>query len=275
MTLAIRFLGTSTIVFDDGTTAIMTDGFFSRPSALRVLFGRLKPNRKRIMNALKNAKVKTLAALFVAHSHHDHAMDAAVVARETGAMVIGSESTENIVRGGGHQRFQTARDGDTFRFGDFTVTTFTTPHSPKPFFPGKIAKPLRMPARLRRFREGGNYSYLIEHTSGRRILVVPSCNFICGKFKDVRADTVFLSIGQLGKQDDAFAANYWQEVVRASGARLVIPIHWDSLTGSLRKPLKRMPWPFDNVRRSEALLEQFAHRDGITLRRLEPFVPLP
>lgn len=202
-------------------------------------------------------------------------MDAATVAARTGATVIGSESTENIVCGArlSKARIEIASDGKVFSFGHFTITTFETPHSPKPFFPGTIVKPLRMPARLSRFREGGNFSFLIEHEC-RRILVVPSCNFTCGKFANVRADTVFLSIGMLGRQDDTFAGNYWQEVVRASHARLVIPIHWDNFTRSLDEPLRPMPRPFDDVCRSMRLLAKFAERDAVELRIPESFEPI-
>ena len=46
------FLGVSTILLDDGDTAILTDGFFSRPGLLRMRFGRLRPDRARIAAGL-------------------------------------------------------------------------------------------------------------------------------------------------------------------------------------------------------------------------------
>jgi len=76
----VTFLGVSTLLFDDGTTKLMTDGFLSRPPQLRALFGRLKPDAKRIDAALERAKIAALDAIFVAHSHYDHALDSAVVA---------------------------------------------------------------------------------------------------------------------------------------------------------------------------------------------------
>jgi L-ascorbate metabolism protein UlaG (beta-lactamase superfamily) len=82
----VRFLGTATISFDDGHTVIMTDGFFSRPSLARVLFGTVKPNEQRIREALQRAHLTRVAAIFVGHSHYDHAMDTAIVAERTGAI---------------------------------------------------------------------------------------------------------------------------------------------------------------------------------------------
>jgi glyoxylase-like metal-dependent hydrolase (beta-lactamase superfamily II) len=64
----------------------MTDGFFSRPSLARVLFGTVKPNEQRICEALQRAHLTRVAAIFVGHSHYDHAMDTAIVAERTGAI---------------------------------------------------------------------------------------------------------------------------------------------------------------------------------------------
>src|SRR5437870_5232391 len=67
--VTVTFLGVSTLLFDDGETAIMTDGFFTRPSLTTVLFERLAPDAKRIDDGLERAGVHRLAAVLVAHSH--------------------------------------------------------------------------------------------------------------------------------------------------------------------------------------------------------------
>ena len=90
-TLKVTFLGVSTVLLDDGETALMTDGFFSRPDFFRLVLG-VSPNESRINKALAAGKITSLDALLVAHSHHDHAMDVGVVAMKTGAIVIGTRS---------------------------------------------------------------------------------------------------------------------------------------------------------------------------------------
>ena len=64
-----------------------------------------------------------LAAIVPVHSHHDHAMDAGYVANRTSAVVLGSESTANIVRGADVPvgQYQILADGETRQFGDFTI----------------------------------------------------------------------------------------------------------------------------------------------------------
>ena len=50
--LGVTFLGVSGLLLDDGESAVMTDGFFSRPSLARVALGRFAPDQSRIDAAL-------------------------------------------------------------------------------------------------------------------------------------------------------------------------------------------------------------------------------
>ena len=97
--LTATFFGTTTILISDGETSVMTDGFFSRPRLRTLLFGKIMPDKKLIADVLEEAQVTNLTAVIPVHSHHDHAMDAPQVAIETGALLVGSESTANIGRG--------------------------------------------------------------------------------------------------------------------------------------------------------------------------------
>jgi L-ascorbate metabolism protein UlaG (beta-lactamase superfamily) len=273
--LRARFFGVGTVLLDDGETAIMTDGFFSRPGKLRLVAARIAPDEERIARGLQRGGVGRLAAVLVAHSHHDHAMDAASIARRTGALVIGSESTANIARDGGFpgERIRVVAGGESFSFGRFRITAFKSPHSPGALFEGEIRTPLKTPARASAYREGGNFSYLAEH-DGRRVLVHASTNFRPGLYRDVRADVVFLGVAVLGKQNAEFAEDYWREVVKATGARLVIPIHWDDFTLPLEAPLKPMPLLMDRFARGMESVRRMAARDGVAVRMMRLFAPV-
>ena len=265
--LAVRYLGTASLSFDDGETAIMEDGFFSRPDILSVVAGRIPPDDRRIDAGLRQAHIRRLAAIFVAHSHYDHAMDTGLVALKTGAVVLGSQSTKYVVEGAGlpDSRFQLIKDGSTFRFGRFKITVFETPHSPNPAYPGIIDHVITPPARADDYKLGQNYSFLIEHGT-RRILVIGSGNFIPGKFKGVKADIVFLGISMAGKQGDGFVKAYWHEAVQQTGAKLVIPIHWDDFFQPLGNPLNALPAKLDDFDRTMKVLVPLARQDGVTLR---------
>ena len=276
--LRVTFMGVSTLLFNDGENAIMTDGFFSRPSP-QALLRTLKPNQERITDALSNAGVTKLAAVMTAHSHFDHAMDAPQVARRTDALLIGSRSTANIARcmNFPDDRIRVIGGGETFTFGRFKITVIRSRHSPGSRLSNQLMGEIeKCPSRVQDYKEGGSYSYLIEHQGRRvfRLLVHASANYIPGFLRDVQADVIFLGVGRLGKQSDSFAQRYWQEVVLATRAKVIIPIHWDNFTRPLDKPLRRMPRPFDNVKGGMEIIERRARKDDVTVRTLSLFEPV-
>jgi L-ascorbate metabolism protein UlaG (beta-lactamase superfamily) len=85
---------------------------------------------------------------------------------------------------------------------------------------------------------------------------------------------VFLGIGTLGKQDEAFASNYWREAVEQTGAKLVIPIHWDDFMRPLDQPFRPLPRLLDNFDNGMGMLLPLAARDGVKLRLPEAFAPI-
>jgi L-ascorbate metabolism protein UlaG (beta-lactamase superfamily) len=87
--LSVTFVGVSTLCFDDGTSAFLTDGFFSRPPLRKVVTRRLQPDRARIQAGLWQLGTGSIDAIAPVHSHFDHALDAAEVASHTGAFLIG------------------------------------------------------------------------------------------------------------------------------------------------------------------------------------------
>jgi len=48
----VQFAGISTLLVSDGETKFMTDGFFSRPSIFKILFGKVEPDTADIHWAL-------------------------------------------------------------------------------------------------------------------------------------------------------------------------------------------------------------------------------
>lgn len=229
----VTFLGTTTLLFDDGTTSILIDGFFTRPSLDVLLSGSIATDPAAVAAVLDRAAIDRVDAIFVAHSHWDHAMDVATVAQETGAHLYSSESTLNIARGGGLAEDQMSRfaPGDPVGIGAFQVTVIPSRHSPAQ--PGvnddlgdTIDAPLAPPAPVTAFVEGGAFDFLIEHGENS-VLVKPSANWVDGALDDVRADVLFLGTATLGQQDHAFRDAFYAEAVAAVQPGLVVPIHWD------------------------------------------------
>lgn len=273
--LRVTHLGVSTLLFDDGETAFLTDGFFSRPGLTEVLLGRVEPDFERIERNLARTGIDELAAVIALHSHYDHAMDSPEVAKRTGALLIGSESTANVGRGWGlpEDRIRVA-DGETsYRFGAFTVTLVPSKHFPHGMAMGEIEEPLTPPARATAYKEGGSYSVFVEH-GGRTLLVQGSAGFVEGRLQGRQADVVFLGIGGLGTQDDAYRRRYWDEVVKPLRPRRVIPIHWDDFTRQLDEPLVPMPYLTDDFDASMQSLIELGSAGNVEIKLIPAGVPL-
>lgn len=234
--VTVRFFGTSSMLFSDGETNIMIDGWFTRPSTLAMAFGKVDPDIAAIESGLARLGNSSVAALIPGHSHLDHAMDVAEVAKRTGAMLIGSQSTANIGRGGGlpEQQIKIVEDGETLRFGDFAVTMIENRHFVFPNDAFKeadpfIREPLTPPVPAYAYREGKTYSILIEHPGGSA-LVHASAGFKEDALRDVDVDVVYLGVGFLASQTAEYQEAYWGEVPTATRAEGVYVIHWDSFS---------------------------------------------
>ncbi|MET0351115.1 MAG: MBL fold metallo-hydrolase, partial [Rhizobacter sp.] len=194
----VRFGGVSTLVFDDGETAWMTDGFFSRPAARETLTGKIGPDAARIDQALARLGVTRLAAVVPVHSHYDHAMDSPLVAQRTGATLIGSSSTLNVGRGLGlpESRMREVKSGDVVTLGKFSLRFIASRHSPTPYSDGQSVEPIEAPftppARATAWREGTVWSLLVTHEAGGSWLVQGSAGYVPGALAGMKADVVFL-----------------------------------------------------------------------------------
>src|ERR1700729_17562 len=136
--LTVTWLGVSTLLIDDGTSAVMTDGFFSRPGGGRVGLGKVSPSPARVDGCLARVGVTKLAAVIPVHTHFDHALDSALVADRTGAQLVGGESAANVGRGHGlaADRLVIAESGEPIRLGAFDITLIESHHCPPDRFPG-------------------------------------------------------------------------------------------------------------------------------------------
>ena len=279
--LSVTWLGVSTLLIDDGTDALMTDGFFSRPALADVALRRLAPSMTRIRACLARAGVSRLVAVLPVHTHFDHALDSAAVAEQTGASLVGGQSAANVARGHGlpEERIVVARPDAEMIFGPFAVTLIESHHCPPDRFPGTIGAPVVPPARASAYRCGEAWSTLIYHRpTGRRLLVQGSAGFIAGALDGRRAEVVYLGVGQLGLQPERYIAEYWQQTVRTVGARRVVLIHWDDFFRPLDRPVRPLPYAGDDLDVTMGVLSGLAERDGVALhlpelwQRADPWV---
>lgn len=262
---SVTFLGVASLLFGDGESAVMTDGFFSRPPLHRCAMGKLSPDLARIDSGLTRARVERLDAVVPGHTHYDHALDCAVVAERTGAVLVGGESAANIGRGHGlpESRIRVATPGEPMTYGTFTLTLIESHHCPPDRAPGRITKPVVPPARRSAYRCGEAWSVLLEHVSGRTALLQGSAGFVPGSLLGRSADVAYLGIGQLGVQSEDYIRTYWTETVEAVGAQRVVLTHWDDFFRPLDRQLRALPYLGDDLDVTMRVFVDLAHEQGV------------
>lgn len=255
------WFGVATVLFDDGDTQILIDGFFSRPSLADLVFDvPVKSNAAHINYVMDEYRLRRLAAIIPAHSHFDHAMDIGAIANRSSASILGSESTANIARGAGVPEDQiiAAKTNVDYSFGDFSVRLIDSVHAPIGWggatpLAGTIDVPLQLPAAVSAWREGGSYTIIVSHTQGTTI-VNASAGFRAGVLDAVRADVVMLGVWGLSNLGRDYTTDYWQSLVTATGAKRVFPIHFGDYSR-----------PFGEIKASPRILDDF----GDTARWLD------
>ncbi len=242
----VRYTGTATLLFSDGETQFITDGWFSRPNGLQLAAGTITPDMEAIDYGIEQNAIDKLAAVFVMHSHFDHSMDAPEVAKRTNALLLGSESTANIGRGWGldENQIRVVKNREAITLGKFVLTPIESKHFqfPDPEMRKRalgdpsISSPLQTPAKAFDYKLGKAYMLHVSHPKGSW-LIVGSAGFIKDDLQGINADTVFLGIGGIGSQTTQYREQFWRETIGHVKPSRIIPIHYDSLTAPIDGPM--------------------------------------
>jgi L-ascorbate metabolism protein UlaG (beta-lactamase superfamily) len=235
--VTVTWFGVTTLLFDDGETQILIDGFVSRPNLWQLLSGKPIDNDSAMINFFLNEyRIRRLAAIIPVHSHFDHAMDVGAIANRTSASILGSSSTAQIAAGANvpEDQIVVIADGAEYQFGQFTVMIIESNHAPIGWrgsvpLPGTIDSPLQMPAPFTAWREGSSYSLVISHPLGTT-LVQGSGGIRDTALNDVDADFVMLGVSLLESLGRDYLEKYWQTTVTSTGAKTIIPIHFEDYT---------------------------------------------
>ena len=276
--LQVAWLGTATVLVTDGDNAIMTDGFFSRQSLMTLARGAIEPDLERIGEGLALAGVERLDAVVVLHSHYDHAMDAPEVARRTGALLVGSESTANVGRGWNlpESALYVPAVGEVLRFGRFELELVPSAHVPMLPMVARLTghgetidEPLVPPAPISAWKEGQSYALMLRHPQGN-LLIQGSAGFVGGELQGQMADIALLSTGSLGRQSSDYQRRYFEEMVLTTGAHTVIPMHWDDFFTVLNQDTHPLGPLLDNFHGAMEGLKRHSQEHDRAFHMLRP-----
>ena len=242
--VVLKYLGTAGWEISDGTTAILIDPYLSRingpappgGSSSHSLAGDTRkaygwndvaaPDVAAIDSHIQRADF-----VLVTHTHYDHILDVPHIALKTGATVIGTESTENVMRAYGVPEAQllTVRGGEDYQFGSFSLKVIPSIHSPldhKHYFSSATAPAgMKAPLTLEQIHpEGGTLAYLIRF-HGHQILAFGGMNYIEREIMGLEPDVALIGAATSRKEIYDYSGRLMRDLHYPA---LVLPTHWDN-----------------------------------------------
>lgn len=148
-------------------------------------------------HAVIDAHIPRADYILVQHSHPDHVMDVPYLAHKTGAVVIGHETTINIMRAYGVPDGQliTVRGGEDYDFEEVSIRIVPSLHSPlndKRYYQSEVVSAdATRPLRINQLVEGGSLMYLVR-LGGYEVLTMGSMNYIEREVEGLRPDVALV-----------------------------------------------------------------------------------
>ena len=241
-TLRLTHFGAAGWSITDGEMVFLLDPYLSRIRFKGRRFGPMDatevPNDPRPVipmdeppvtdAATVDARVPCADYVMLSHSHFNHCMDVPYIAKKTGAVVIGTESTVNVAINNGVPLEQTlaVQGGEDYAFDKFSLRIIPSLHSAlscKLYRDFGTIPATTKPLSLDEYVEGGTLAYLLRF-AGREILLFGSMNYIEREVEGLRPDIAFVAAAPPRLE----IRDYTARLMHCLGCPpLVIATHWD------------------------------------------------
>jgi L-ascorbate metabolism protein UlaG (beta-lactamase superfamily) len=177
--------------------------------------------------------------ILIGHGHWDHLADVPIVAKKTGAMVIGSETHGNVLRAAGvpEKQIVQVKGGESMQFDGYTIEVFPGLHSLGPIkkyaVPGHLTSvPAAPPSKVGDMPEGDSFVYLITIGGKYRIFAQSTANFIEREITGLRPDVALIASIFYNQIHD-----YTPRLLKAINfPRVILPTHWDNFEKPFSEP---------------------------------------
>jgi L-ascorbate metabolism protein UlaG (beta-lactamase superfamily) len=238
----LTYLGTAGWQISDGKVVILVDPYLTR-AKVKSPNDDVSPDDSRPLvtgnsvvesdKPVIDAHISRANYIFLTHTHPDHSLDMPYIARKTGAVVVGTQSTANLARVSGvpPSQIKVVKGADDLKFDGFSVLVIASVHGifspPDPSAPVRpiplIPDDVKAPIRYGQHAEGGTLAYLIR-IGGHQIILFGSMNFTESAISGLRPDVAILG----AMPERHFIEAYTPRLMRALGnPPLVLPTHWD------------------------------------------------
>ncbi|MHA7830219.1 MAG: MBL fold metallo-hydrolase [Flagellimonas sp.] len=258
--LRFTYFGGAGWEISDGRVQILIDPYISRVKLGNSPANSKQDDRKSFFGSdyfesdttMIDKLIKRADYILVHHSHVDHLGDVPYIARKTGAKVVGTETTANILRAYGIPEGQllVVRGGEDYQFDDFSVKVIPSIHSAlndKHYFDSRQhtdVETLKAPLMIKDFIEGGSLMFLVRFDS-HKVLTAGSMNFLERELMGLKPDIILPGVN-LSRLE---IYNYTERLLSVTGfPKIVIPTHWDNF---------RLPYGYSQEESVEMKLKPF------------------
>lgn len=238
----ITWTGCAGFILEVGGERICFDPYVSNPGVLATLLRPARPD-----HALIERTFGAVSAIFVGHTHFDHAMDVAPLAlANPGCVVHGSATTTEICRrqSVGDEQLHTVEDATTVAVGPFTVEAIASRHGTVPVA-GRIdvieLSGDAMPRTVFRWPRGQVFAYRVE-VGGLSIHLQTSAGIEDEPL--ARQRPVDVLIACLAAREGT--EGYFRRLGEQLRPKVIIPCHHDNFFRPITEPPRAVPrldWP--------------------------------
>lgn len=238
----ITWTGCAGFVFEFEGTRICFDPYASNPGLLELLLRPARPDTE-----LVERTFDAVSAVFVGHSHFDHAMDVAPLAKaNSGCVVHGSDTTVELCRrqGVAEEQLQEVGDGSRVTIGPFTVEAIASAHGVVPIASRIDVIELHgdgLPRTAFRWPRGAVFAYRVE-VAGRSFHLQTSAGIVDEPLeRQAPADALIACLA--ARQG---TPRYFERLGATLRPKVLVPCHHDNFTRPLSaapRPVPQLDWP--------------------------------
>lgn len=236
--IQLKYFGTAGWEITDGKITVLVDPYLTRVKLGTGPGVSAEDTRKTVLRSdifvsdtlLIDSLITKADFILVHHSHFDHLADVPYIAKKTGAKVIGTETTRNILRGYGipEDQLYPVKGGEDYQFENFSVQVIPSIHSAlndKHYIDSRTyTEEPKTPLKVSEFIEGGSLMFLARFAN-HNILTMASMNFVERGLVGQKPDILLAGVNR--SQFGLYQYN--ERLLKVTNyPKIIIPTHWDN-----------------------------------------------
>lgn len=233
----VKWLGTAGYELRCGDHVVLIDPYLTRVGLWSFLTRPIRSDEELVRRIVPRAD-----AVLVGHSHFDHVLDVPAIARHTGARVVGSASTANLMRATGvaEDRIVECQGGEELEVGPFRVRVIASEHSRfglggRVPYAGEIPCSCELPMKGSDYRCGQVLSYAIR-VGAVTLYHAGSANLIDDRIDVADVDLLLVCISGRHATE-----RFVPRLLSRVQPRRVMPMHYDDFFRPLGRQMRLLP----------------------------------